>query len=328
MTQDLVSVCIPVYNAGSYIEATINSVMGQIYENIEIIIVDDGSTDNSFSIAEKYSNDRIRIFSQPNLGASSARNKCLAEAKGQYIQFLDADDLLSADKIQEQVNILREHPGMVAVCSTIHFDDKKNHLDYRPSAYEELFLISSDPFSFLINLYGGFSDNGSMIQPNAWLTPTDIIQKSGPWNEELTLDDDGEYFCRVLLNSAGVIKSKGYNYYRKYNAIKNNLSALKESQHLHSQYLSLNQKIFNLRAYNSSFNLDKIQARWLYDLRFRAYPCYPDLVVKINQDLKDLRFTYTPRYPFSTLTGRVLNMVFGWKLAKRLQLLKHLIKSW
>lgn len=327
MKEPLVSVCIPAYNVGKYIAATIKSVVDQSYKNIEVIIVDDGSTDRALEIAKQYQNENIKIYSQPNKGASAARNKCLAMASGQFIQFLDGDDLLSGDKIFEQVNLLLKNPGAVAVCSTVHFKDGENHLQFIPAAYEDAFLINADPVHFLINLYGGFGDTGSMVQPNAWLTPRDVINKAGPWDETLTLDDDGEYFCRVLLNSKGVLKSNGYNYYRKYQQNENNLSALKSQQHLISQYQALKLKAANLQLYHSSKTLLKIQARWLHDLRFKAYPAYPGLVKQLSRDIAELNFDYVPRYPFPTLKGRILCKLFGWKIARRLQVFGHHLKS-
>ena len=324
----LVSVCIPVHNAENYIADTIKSVLDQTYENIEIIIVDDGSTDQSSGIAQRYANanNHIKIFSQSNSGASTARNKCLSEAKGEYIQFLDADDLLSTDKIYEQVSLLKKSPGMIAVCNTVHFNDKEDHLHYAPSAYEEAFLIDAAPVHFLINLYGGFADTGSMIQPNAWLTPRNIIEKVGPWNEELTLDDDGEYFCRVLLKSRGIIKSKGYNYYRKYTQSKN-LSSSQEKKHLESQYKSLKLKVSNLMLYAYSLDIiKKIEVRWLNDLRFRAYPTYPDLVMQLDKDIADLQYNYIHKYPFGTSFGKISCKLLGWQIAKRLQIFKQSLK--
>jgi glycosyltransferase involved in cell wall biosynthesis len=88
MPNPLVSIIIPVYNAASFINETINSALQQTWPNKEIIIVDDGSTDDSLILAKKFEGDIVKIFSQQNKGASAARNKGLAEAKGDYIQFL------------------------------------------------------------------------------------------------------------------------------------------------------------------------------------------------------------------------------------------------
>lgn len=319
----LVSIIIPVYNSALYLAEAINSCINQTWQNIEVIIIDDGSTDESLSIAKSFENDRIRVYHQENKNAAAARNSGLTKAKGDYIQFLDADDILSADKIEKQVKLLAGHPGMVAVCSTIHFTDGHQPSEFAPSVYEEAFLLDLPPFDFLFNLYGGNNEGqGSMVQPNAWLCPKDIIKKAGKWNEDLTLDDDGEYFCRVVLASGGVSKSAGYNYYRKFQGHKN-LSGLTTQKHLRSQYNALNLKISWLKAKNPLPGLTNMHARWLHGLLFKTYPAYPALEQQIKDDLKTLKAAVRPQYPFGTTGGKLLSMIFGWKFAKRLQLFKH-----
>src|SRR5690554_7984530 len=94
-----ISVIIPVYNKAPYLEQCLNSVINQTYKNLEIIIIDDGSTDNSLEICEKYrkKDERIQLISQENQGVSVARNKGIQKASGEWIYFLDADDYLELD---------------------------------------------------------------------------------------------------------------------------------------------------------------------------------------------------------------------------------------
>ena len=94
-TLPLVSVIIPMYNAQCYIEETIQSVLDQTWSNIEIIVVDDGSTDDSYDIVANIKSNKIRLFHQDNQGAPKSRNFGFLQSKGEYIQYLDADDLLS-----------------------------------------------------------------------------------------------------------------------------------------------------------------------------------------------------------------------------------------
>lgn len=101
-TLELVSVVIPVYNAEKHLEATLASVFAQTYQNIEIVAVDDGSQDRSVSILEQYP-DRVRVIKQSNKGAAAARNRGVREAKGEWIAFIDADDLWTDDKVQRQL---------------------------------------------------------------------------------------------------------------------------------------------------------------------------------------------------------------------------------
>lgn len=110
----LVSVITPVYNAEAVIGKTLESIFAQTYKNIEIVLVDDCSTDNSKSVIEEYQKEHPEIvyFKQPtNQGAGAARNKALELAKGQYVAFLDADDLWYSEKIEKQINLLNEKDG-------------------------------------------------------------------------------------------------------------------------------------------------------------------------------------------------------------------------
>src|ERR1700712_1603509 len=199
LAQPLISIIIPVYNAEKFIAEAVTSAINQTYANKEVIIVDDGSTDNSLQIAKSFESAKVKVYSQQNKGASAARNKGLEVAKGDYIQFLDADDWLSNNKIEAQMEKLMISPGYIGLCGTIYFKEGTNptKLSIKHEWIEE---GSNAPVDFITKLYGGSligPPYGGMIQPNAWLTPREIIGKTGNWNEKLTLDDDGEFFCRV-----------------------------------------------------------------------------------------------------------------------------------
>jgi len=99
---------IPAYNAEKWISETIESALSQTWPEKEIIIVDDGSKDNTLLVAKKYQSKRVRIISQQNKGASAARNAALKSAQGDYIQWLDADDLLAPNKITAQMRYAEE----------------------------------------------------------------------------------------------------------------------------------------------------------------------------------------------------------------------------
>ena len=103
MKQALVSVVIPAYNSEQYIATCIDSVLGQTYQNLEVIVVDDGSTDKTVQIIAEYNSDRIKIYSQINSGAASARNHGVQKASGEWIAFIDSDDIWSTDKLQKQL---------------------------------------------------------------------------------------------------------------------------------------------------------------------------------------------------------------------------------
>ena len=106
---NLVSIITPAYNASQYIKGTIESVLNQTYDNWELIIVNDGSTDNTKEIVESFKDSRIKLINQKNMGVSVARNRGLSEAQGEFITFLDADDILPPKSLEVRVKYLKEN---------------------------------------------------------------------------------------------------------------------------------------------------------------------------------------------------------------------------
>jgi len=323
MNKPLVSIIIPVYNAGKYLEGTIISAIEQTWGNKEIIIVDDGSTDNSLAIAKKHENTWIKVFSQQNKGAGAARNKGLKESKGDYIQFLDADDLLNTNKIESQIEQLIKFPEHLAVCPTVHFEDGTEPTG-QPVQHEWYATGSDDPADFLIKLYGGAligPTYGGMIQPNAWLTPKYIIDKAGPWNEMRNPDDDGEFFCRVILASKGIIHAGGaVNYYRKFKT-GNSLSGKADYESASGILKSTDSKASNLLAHTNRPEAKPVLARLYYENAFTFYPYYTDLAVEAEQKAKKL----APEYKFMPYKGGIklyLSKLIGWKPVRYMQYLK------
>lgn len=317
MHNPLVSVIIPVYNAEKYIDETILSAINQTWQPIEIIIVDDGSTDQSLSNALKHQLPNVKVFHQENRGASAARNKGLLEAKGDYIQFLDADDLLSPGKIEAQITMLEQNPGKIACCSTVHFPDGAFYENLIQSVYEEKFLFNDDnPVHFFINLLGGYSPNGSMVQTGAWLAPRAIIDKAGRWNEKLSTDDDGEYFCRVILNSKGIIKTTGFSYYRKYPSAQS-LSSQQDLKSMDSRLASLLLKKDWLLSVNNSVEAQAGIYKGLIDLAVVCYLKYPAIYKKAMTALPKIRLKYRP-----AMGGKLADVfaaMFGWRSVKLLK---------
>ncbi|MDB6115980.1 MAG: putative glycosyl transferase, partial [Lacunisphaera sp.] len=118
MSSPLASIIIPCFNAGRWVAATLDSALAQTWSRCEVILIDDGSTDDSLAIARTFVPRGVQVISQPNRGASAARNHGLRAARGEFIQFLDADDLISPDKIAAQIELLRARPaGTVATCA-------------------------------------------------------------------------------------------------------------------------------------------------------------------------------------------------------------------
>ncbi len=315
----LVSIIIPVYNSEKYLAECIDSALAQTWINKEIIIVDDGSTDGSLNVAREYESKAVRIFQQENKGAGAARNKGLTEAKGEFIQFLDADDLLGANKITGQLNLLLQHSGKIAVCRTVHFFSDQNPFECSSSSYEDSFLYETDdPAAFLSNLYGGNNNRGSMIQTNAWLTPTGIIKKAGYWSEFYSPDDDGEFFCRAVLASEGIVYANDcFNYYRKYKDGVS-LASANTKQALHGRFESFLLKKQHLLNATTDVSAKKALAHSAMDLALETYLVDKELTDEILKVIENLGGTdYIPQLGGKNI--EFIKKIFGWKTARIIQ---------
>ena len=118
---DLISVIIPTYNRAHLIKRSAESVLNQTYKNIELIIVDDGSTDNTKEVIDSIKDERIVYIKQENQGCCAARNKGIDTAKGKYIAFQDSDDVWHLDKLEKQIQILKENNVDVVFCKIFKY---------------------------------------------------------------------------------------------------------------------------------------------------------------------------------------------------------------
>ena len=130
MQSGLVSIITPCYNGEKYISETIESVIAQTYPNWEMIIIDDGSKDNSLKIAMEYAqkDNRISVFQQPNGGSASARNNGIRRSNGQYIALLDADDLWLPDFLENQISFMIEKNAICVYCSYNRIDENSKDI--------------------------------------------------------------------------------------------------------------------------------------------------------------------------------------------------------
>lgn len=183
-----VSVIIPTYNYDKYIEKAIDSVLDQTYRDIEIIVVDDGSTDNTREIIETRYKERVRYFYQENKGAPAARNIGLHKAKGEYVIFLDADDQLSRKQIFLFIKQSEQHPNDILYGPWKQYVEKGKDclIKYIKTDYGENDILDA----WLRGWY---------TPPCAILWPKQIIEVLGGWDEELLANQDGDLAWRALI---------------------------------------------------------------------------------------------------------------------------------
>lgn len=313
-----VSVIIPSFNSRDHIAETLKSVCSQSYSNIEMIVIDDGSTDGSFDYLNNLKIPNLIVKTNRSKGACAARNYGYKLSSGDYIQYLDADDLLSKDKIEKQVLLLKPNPEHIAVCSTKHFYD----IPENGTISDEPFMFSTcTPSDFLLNLYGA-NDAFEMVQTSAWLTPRVLIENAGPWDESLSKDQDGEFFCRVVMGSRGICYEPNViNYYRKH-INGTNISGQRQRTHIESQLKALNSKANQLASLSHTEAYQKAMSLQYKFLAINAYPQFKDVskaAIDISESLGGS--DYVP-----VLGGRLiefLKVTFGWKLAKFISFWMH-----
>ena len=231
----LVSVIIPMYNASRYIEATIQSVLDQTWSNIEIIVVDDGSTDNSYNVVLNINSNKIRLFRQENQGAPVARNFGFLQSKGKYIQYLDADDLLSPSKIEQQLQALISSKKEIAFSTFYQYingDIKPEwyNLQFTNRSYDSALDLQVDLWHYFIPSY----------VPGCYLISRNLVERTGEWNQSLLKNQDGEYLARVFSHAAEIVFVP--NEYVLWRFVKNSIShthSVEKAQSVIDSYKSI-----------------------------------------------------------------------------------------
>lgn len=206
-----VSILIPAYNSGKYIAETLESALGQSWPDKEIIVVDDGSTDDTVAVVRTFESRGVRVFTQPNSGACRARNRAFELSTGDYIQFLDADDLLDADKIKNQMRRIGPETADRILSGRYARFYEGQEFPPKPLAKGPLERSWDDPIAWLVKEWEGHGMGVTQI----WLCSRKQIADAGGWNESLSVNQDGEFFCRVLLRSKGIVFcDDSMSYYR------------------------------------------------------------------------------------------------------------------
>ena len=278
----LVSILIPAYNAQEWLADTLRSALAQTWPHKEIIVVDDGSSDGTLAIARRFESDSVRVVSQANQGAAAARNKAFTLSNGDYIQWLDADDLLAPDKIARQIAFRDERPGRRTLLSSAwgSFFYRHSRAKFLPTAL----WCDLSPTEWLLRKMG----QKLHMQTATWLVSRELTEAAGAWNTKLLGDDDGEYFCRVLLASDGVrFVPEAKVYYRASGA--SSLSYIGRSDRKReAQWHSMELHINYLRSLEDSERVRAACVRYLQTWLVHFYPERFDIVRRAEKRASDL----------------------------------------
>jgi glycosyltransferase involved in cell wall biosynthesis len=290
------------------VAATLESALAQTWANKEIIVIDDGSTDSSLTILRAFEARGVQVIDQPNRGASAARNTGLRAARGEYIQFLDADDLLAPDKIERQLRVLtRPDAAALASASWARFQGDPAQAIFTPFPnWRDLTGVE-----FLQLHY----EEICMMHPAAWLARRELLDTIGPWNEALSLNDDGEYFARAMLAAKQIVFCEdARSFYRS--QIDGSLSGRKDSRALASLFKSVELTVGHLLSADRSPRSRAATAfAWKWTA-FELYPASPELSRIAEQNARSLGGSVRP-FPAG---GRfqLASHLLGWRMAKRL----------
>jgi glycosyltransferase involved in cell wall biosynthesis len=273
----LVSILIPAYNAERWIADTIQSALGQTWPSKEIIIVADGSRDLTLSIARQFASRNVCVVTQENQGASTARNKALELCQGDYIQWLDADDLLAPDKISKQMEAANECQS-----KRVLFSSEWGYFMYRPSRAHFLptpLWRDLSPVEWLLRKMG----QNLHMQTATWLVSRELTEAAGPWDPRLSLDDDGEYFCRVVLASDAIRFVPDAKVFYRQPGFDRLSSIDRSDKKLESQLLSMQLHVDYLRSFEESERVRAASLTYLQTWFICFFEERPDLARELEQ---------------------------------------------
>ena len=196
-----VSVIIPTYNRADKICESVESVLNQTLTDLELIVVDDGSSDATGQILEDAYGDRVRYIAQVNQGVSAARNKGIQEAKGEWIAFLDSDDLWEKEKLEWQFKALDQFGRNYGACYTdvrfLNHPETKTMFQLAEGSYrhEDMMGVNSDVLRLLVRPGGP----GMVVCPSSFLARAEAMKKAGGLNPKLRFQQDTEFMFRVAM---------------------------------------------------------------------------------------------------------------------------------
>jgi glycosyltransferase involved in cell wall biosynthesis len=311
--EPLVSIVIPARDAAPWLPATLDSALAQTHPAREILVVDDGSTDGTPAVLARYASlhpGRLQLHRLPGSGAAAARNHGLRHARGAYIKFLDADDLLAPESLASQLAALAARPRHLAygAWARFHQDPATARFSPRPGWRD-----TDDPVDWICQTW---TDAEPMYQCGLFLIPQALLRRAGAWHEDLSLIDDLEFFTRLVLASEGIVHTPPARlYYRS--AVPGSLSARKTRRAWESAHLSTRLACQQLLAREDSSRTRRAAADLCQNLAHSLYPDHPDLVADLLTEVR--RLGGSRLLPGGGPAFRLLARTLGWRAALRVR---------
>lgn len=312
MNGPLVSICMPCHNAGKYVAEALDSVLAQTYPNIEVVVVNDGSQDKSAEVLESYRGRGVKVIHQKNRGQCAAANRAFAEARGDYIKFFDADDILSPDFVEAQMSRLVGRHDTIATARWGRFynDDIGT---FQLNENTQHVWKDMEPTDWLVE---SWKNARPMMQCALFLIPRPVLQKTGLWNERLSLINDFEFFARVLCGASELLFCPNATlYYRS--GMQGSLSAQKSRKARESECESLLLGTSHLLAKRQDARARRACANVCQHMIYDLYPQYSDLAAELARRVRECGGADIE--PSGGWYFNKLRPILGWKLARRLQ---------
>jgi glycosyltransferase involved in cell wall biosynthesis len=304
----------PVFNAEKYLRASISSVLDQSFEDFELIIINDGSVDTSEAVIQSFHDKRIRYYRQSNQGQVIASNTGIGLAKGRFIKFLDADDLLNSRHLELQLNVLDGDQSKLASCEWAYFHKNPEQALFGKEYTHKDYTNPMDWF------FDSHHFDKGMLGAWMWLIPRKLLEKAGYWNEKLTLNNDFDLSTRLICASEGIRFAKGAKlYYRKGHL--NALTHSKSTSAYESALLTTELAMKNVLNREDSERMRRLFADrfqwWIYEI----YPQHRNIVYQMGQHVENLGGSILK--PIGGRVFKMLNSIFPWKWVSMTQYYLH-----
>lgn len=310
MSVSLVSVCIPCHNSAPYVGQAIESILAQTWPKIEIIVVDDGSTDGSAEVLQHYRLPHLQVITDSLGSAAKSRNRALAAAQAQWIKFFDADDVLHPKAIERQMLRLGGRGDAVASSGWGRFygDDLRTFQLNPQSVWRDM-----NALDWLVEAW---RDAQPMSQPGMFLIPRALLYRTGGWDESLSLIDDFEFFARLFCHASEVLYTPDATLcYRS--GLPGSLSGQKSRKAVDSAFRSLLKGTGQLLSHRSDPEACLSCANVLQQFIYEVYPDHSDLRQMIQERIEELGGSNLP------IAGgprfHQLRRIIGWKATKRIR---------
>lgn len=306
-SRPLVSILIPSYNSQRWLANCVNSALAQTYPCKEIILVDDGSTDSSLALARTFEAKGVIVVTQPNGGQPAALNTAFARSRGDFIQYLDADDMLASEKIALQMDRLLAADGRaIAAGAWGRFTTEPSTAEFR---HERIWRALA-PVDWLVESWTG----GGMMPPIGWLLPRRIVEAAAPWDVSLRWapNVDGDFFTRTMLAASRCIfvpEAKSY-----YRTVPGSQSKLRTPRSLEGALRLLFKTGEALLAVEDSARTRAAYADNLQRFVHMVYPDHPELVAPAERRIAELGGSRLKLQ--AGRTTELLARFVGWKAAR------------